>query len=810
MSTLRRVQLDFHDGNGYVDVSHLVVYDSLTIQRYAFNDQFRFAQNEIAFKLLYDADIFSLLVSTDDVYVRVYDVTQNIPLTTEESVILMTEDGRQLLIEQERIIPFFQGHLATSVSRTYNGYDSNTMLSVTGTDLLDNLEQPVGDILFSDYVICDPANPATSIVHQLVALCGWPSYAVDSTQTIDVSIARFAPNDPDDTVLEILSTLLYEYGYAPNIAPNGLLTLVPWMHASTDEYGFEFNMNNIISQIQVTDDRRSYDGVKTTYYDLKKAEKVLLYMDDNCGYDDSGNFVGYPILAGYTYPPESNVIDETTGLPTLVYQSYTDTGIKYRTNKAILNNLDYNRDAFTSDFSSIVATENHISDAKYDAGIIKNVTEFFNKRCRILFTNPTEDDSLRLYYNNVYGDIWYRSSERTSVVDIIPIPNAVYQYKSAFLFSKTHADVFTKALASQYKARKTRYTFTSEENVAEGTLVHLLLDDGTDSYCVILSAGYDERTQLYSYTLMQTGLDAAVIPLTAQTTKLVAMVDLNYTQPVISGAVEQIAIVAGTPRYLGTVTTAPSTSLVTIVKGPTTGIVDANIGDWVLMTTTGTAWTVGECYRWNGNTWERLDPTTHVEQYQAALYDILSIASLVTDTGYFGALFAKVIVAQKAAIDELQTKVITLSTTGVIRSANYDSGVAGFRIGADGQAEFNNIVARGSVYADTGVFSGGMGLLEDSTVGASTFGAFYQGTSIMLFGHTTVSAPVVYSFVDAFAVVTCTYVRAGGVTYANTCAYTALFGGAELSVGAVSGEAKGVIHTHPGAYQLWHRIIKLA
>ncbi len=111
---------------------------------------------------------------------------------------------------------------------------------------------------------------------------------------------------------------------------------------------------------------------------------------------------------------------------------------------------------------------------------------------------------------------------------------------------------------------------------------------------------------------------------------------------------------SATPKYLGVIETVPTTRTVVITKGERLGAQDANPGDWVLMAKTVGGWKVGVCYRWTGSMWINLEPEyNYTEQYQAALYHICEIEELMKNTGHFGALFAKVLVAQKALIDEL-------------------------------------------------------------------------------------------------------------------------------------------------------------
>ena len=109
-----------------------------------------------------------------------------------------------------------------------------------------------------------------------------------------------------------------------------------------------------------------------------------------------------------------------------------------------------------------------------------------------------------------------------------------------------------------------------------------------------------------------------------------------------------------TPKYLGMVETVPDTRTAIITKGERLGAVDANPGDWVLSGKTIGGWKVGVCYKWSGLAWKPLEPAiNYAKEYQACLVHLFEIEELKQQTGHFGALFAKVLVAQKAMIDEL-------------------------------------------------------------------------------------------------------------------------------------------------------------
>lgn len=108
------------------------------------------------------------------------------------------------------------------------------------------------------------------------------------------------------------------------------------------------------------------------------------------------------------------------------------------------------------------------------------------------------------------------------------------------------------------------------------------------------------------------------------------------------------------PKYLGVVETVPDTKTAIITKGEKFGFVDANPGDWVLSGKTIGGWKVGVCYKWSGLAWKPLEPAiNYAKEYHACLVHLFEIEELKQQTGHFGALFAKVLVTQKALIDEL-------------------------------------------------------------------------------------------------------------------------------------------------------------
>lgn len=122
-----------------------------------------------------------------------------------------------------------------------------------------------------------------------------------------------------------------------------------------------------------------------------------------------------------------------------------------------------------------------------------------------------------------------------------------------------------------------------------------------------------------------------------------------------------------TPHYLGTVKTAPDGARVNIFLGRKNGFNDANIGDWILIIEPIAGYKRGWCYRWQGASWEILDPPErYIQEYTACIKDQLELKDMFNDTKFFGAVLCqylgfneavgKSLTANKIFVDNFVTK----------------------------------------------------------------------------------------------------------------------------------------------------------
>ena len=173
------------------------------------------------------------------------------------------------------------------------------------------------------------------------------------------------------------------------------------------------------------------------------------------------------------------------------------------------------------------------------------------------------------------------------------------------------------------------------------------------------------------------------------------------------------------PRYLGTVEVIPDHAEVVIIKGTITGMVRARQGDYVLAVKDGDTWLAGRVYQWSGVRWEYREPEQNTDLYIRCFKDGLDVPSLTQDMGWFGALFAKLLIVQQAFIETLEAQILKIS--GVIYGGDrFDANgdiinpdKHGWFLGSDGIFKATGGVFQGvssgefegSVYGDNGTFN---------------------------------------------------------------------------------------------------------
>jgi len=188
----------------------------------------------------------------------------------------------------------------------------------------------------------------------------------------------------------------------------------------------------------------------------------------------------------------------------------------------------------------------------------------------------------------------------------------------------------------------------------------------------------------------------------------------------------------GDARYLGTIDTLPQGPDVTIIKGPVTGIVRALQSHYVFAIASGQVgervWRLGYVYQWSGFEWEERDPIKYTNLYLNCYKDGFEVPELMQDMGWFGAVFARLLVVQQAFIEELSAQVIMLRQGGVIKSEGFTgiNGITpGFWLKAFDQATGGGLIEANNIKTKNMIANNGR--FEDIVV---TGNSSFQGVSI--------------------------------------------------------------------------------
>lgn len=484
-----RFYFDLGLGAGWQEVSSLV-RDNFTLTDRACSSEFKPSVNNLSISLNYDAILFAALRNTFDyVNVRAYE-----------------DDGITLT---------FSGRFKPAFGSEYNGIVGIQQLSISVDDLSSILDVNMSEFVTEDMYILNPADTSHSIVHNLFTHLGLSHSLIDSSVSV-LDIVGAACADDDTSALDFLSTLLWEYGWVVNWNEEGEFHPIKWIQDSGATPVFTFDDTNVIGSIKESANPVDKEGYKVIWYGLGERAATRVYTE-SLEYDEDGDFEGYPILSETYYPDEANVIDETTGLPQVVEQEYSETGIRYQPNKYI--DAGYAQDFALehADFTRVLVTKNHVISDEYDAGLTRDVTVFGNKKARIRYYNPNLT-SRQLYYMHIDADVTYTKSKNTSLVEYVTGTKKIDSYDSSFLFSAITADRLAMAMASAHRYGRYTYSFDSEEKVAEGSYVLIQMGNGVTATGLLLERAYDNVTQLYSYTVR--GYSSTYAEVAARTTHL--------------------------------------------------------------------------------------------------------------------------------------------------------------------------------------------------------------------------------------------------------------------------------------------------
>jgi hypothetical protein len=479
-----QVYLDYQTGAGWEEITQYV-RDNYSVTHRASSDEYHYAVNVANFTVKYNADIFSKIRAAHAAHTNVLVKFTRILNSVETT--------------------FFYGYYDTNTTITYDGLDYMQTIAIEAQDFTDYLDVEVGDpgIAYEDFSIMNATASGTSIVHHLFSKVGLSHDLIDSSVVLSDTIGAFTSESEDDTVLNLLDTLLHEHGYVANWNTEGKFSPVRWIPASGTVSSFIFTDLNIVGEIEESQEASNVEGAQVIWYGLDEKTNTRIYTED-LPFDSDGDFEGYAVLTEVYFPPVANVVDETTGDLQVVYQEYDDTGIQYKTSRYVQENYALDFSLEHADFSEILITRDHTIEDHYDAGLTRDTTTFYNKKARIRYYNPNLT-SRWLYYMNINATVIYKRSQQKCTVENVANTGKLLKYESSYIFERAVADNLCKALANNVNQGTNKWTFKSEEEVDEGSFVSIVLNNGSTAYGFILERTYDGLYGAFSYVVRGVG-----------------------------------------------------------------------------------------------------------------------------------------------------------------------------------------------------------------------------------------------------------------------------------------------------------------
>lgn len=477
--------------------------------------------------------------------------------------ILKSVDNIKVQITDINNIIKFTGIIEHVPSLEYDGIYENNIIAVEAVDSINKLDityedtdDPANDLVMFNAKIMDSTTSANSIIHQMLYRGGFTNDDIAS-DTINVTVSGFVSDDTSSIISQI-DTLLREYGYVARMNSENKFSPMKWLYQPEDlVFVATLDEELITNKISISVNKREYEGVKLQYYENAWKYDVLLYRENLPIDSSTGEFTGYFIPSGTYYPIEANVL--VSGLPTIIYQEYTDSAIKALTNEAIVNNLDYDPrtalQAFKSDYSSIVATSGHyLTTSGTNITLVSGT--FYNKKARVLYKASDTENGM-LYVMNIYGDVLYKKAEQTIELKAVPTTRKYITYTSKYLDNYDNAYKFANGLLNLYYNGNENYVFESDIEYSVGSFVKLKLKNFDEVICIILQKSFDNVTQLFTYTCKSYITDSHV--LNRKSVKNIS--DIAYRDDIISG----IKAYWNLDELLNTIT---SDSIISITEKP--------------------------------------------------------------------------------------------------------------------------------------------------------------------------------------------------------------------------------------------------
>ena len=284
------VQIDY--GDGWIDITDKVLTQTFKRKRSIWNSLSP-TINSLSFQMLRDPTIITeFLISSSPIALHI------------------EKDG------DDYFTGFLKGNFKVTIQN---------QIQPLQIDCIDNaklIQKTVGTgAVWLNYKVCDPANPATSIVHALLALAG---VGAGTVATIDKTIDYYVIRSGVDNYFELLRSILFEHGYVFYFNESGTFCTYLWNQdtiSTTKYFSCTDVAHNIIGDLEYEARGYEINGMDIYWWAHIRATELTPVFVETSGSSSSYPDCKVSIPAGSYYPDSSNLQDVYVDY--LSYQSVT-------------------------------------------------------------------------------------------------------------------------------------------------------------------------------------------------------------------------------------------------------------------------------------------------------------------------------------------------------------------------------------------------------------------------------------------------------------------------------------------------------
>jgi hypothetical protein len=247
--------VNFNDGGGAHDITAMV--ELSTIRRnMALHSALKPTANTLIFQLRKGTTILNSLLTNDN-----------------DTDITVTKDAAAYFTGKVRAN--FEVQVGNILER----------VKVECIDRSEDLQRKIKDtFVWASYKVCDPSTPASSIVHQLLYLAGFSAGDLSVTTTINKTIDYMVnvPVKEDQTYWDLLTNILFEFGYIWYFGADGKFRLYDFLPATTTPT-HTLDNSNIFDRLVIKKKLAAYEGVEVKYYSHRTEPGALVFNDTTGG-----------------------------------------------------------------------------------------------------------------------------------------------------------------------------------------------------------------------------------------------------------------------------------------------------------------------------------------------------------------------------------------------------------------------------------------------------------------------------------------------------------------------------------------------